>query len=172
MFTHSVHGVECAREVWAARRALFLLDTVTPAIADRSEGPLCFFNFSFFFIFLHIFIFFLNFFSIFHFSSFFQFLIIYFFHFFFHFSRFFVFSLFFIFTIFSFFHFFVFFFMFFLPGAPLRQKEPVTVLGSETLAPSSMLTSALPFSLLISPARNCGRRKRLGRWMSCSQSWR
>ena len=27
VFTYSVHGVECAREVWAAWRALFLPDT-------------------------------------------------------------------------------------------------------------------------------------------------
>ena len=72
MFTHSVHGVECAREVWAARRALFLLDTVTPAIADRSEGLLFFkkknfFHFPFFFIFsIFNFLFFPFFLSFFH----------------------------------------------------------------------------------------------------------
>ena len=27
VFTHSIHGVECAREVWAAWRALFLPDS-------------------------------------------------------------------------------------------------------------------------------------------------
>ena len=93
-------------------------DTVTPAIADRSERPLFFSFFHFFFLlffffffsfFLHIFIF--HFFSFFHFFDFFIFLhffFLLFFHFFIFLHIFFIFSFFKIFSIFSFFFIFSF----------------------------------------------------------------
>ena len=37
MLTHSVHGVECARKVWAAWRALFFLIQKEPATVSGSE---------------------------------------------------------------------------------------------------------------------------------------
>ena len=37
VFTHSVHGVECAREVWAAWRAHFLLYTDGSGDGQGSE---------------------------------------------------------------------------------------------------------------------------------------
>ena len=105
----------------------FLGNTVTPAIADGSEGLLFFHFFIFSFYFFHFFIFL---------SSFFLFLHIFIFRIFSIFSFFFIFSffhfftfcmfLFFHFSSFLFFHFFIFSFfsMFFLPKAPLGASRP------------------------------------------------